>query len=543
MDYSGGMLAANWEDTAERLINITLPEEFAAQLQALYAEKGLGKGLQGGVEGQRGVVLIARDTRPHSEGLMRLACRGVDMAGGIAHDLGIATTPQLHYAVARYNQTRQGGLEGMPIGALLADYYNTLSSGFNDLLATADAGLLKSPRQQVTVDCANGVGSVSLLEFIPRLKSVDIDPRNEAYSGPVNDNCGAEHCQKLQLPPASMTKTVRSAATSIITTEPGSMLDGYVLKCSLDGDADRIVFHTLRESRSSDSSSNSYSKSDSDNSSWLLLDGDKIACLVAYFIGKELTAAGLIAPPPAAASTGDDSHSHSHRRFFKFGVVQTAYANGASTTYLRAQGIPVLFAKTGVKFCHKVAHEAFDCGVYFEANGHGTALFSQALTEAILSHDCSSTTSTSSSSSSDNDDSNSRKNLAFRRLQATLRVLNQVTGDAISDMLLCLAVLQVYSMSLEQWNALYSDLPSRQIKCQVSDKSLIRCSDDEMRVVQPVELQERLDASMLKVERGRCFIRPSGTEDVVRIYAEAQSASDIAVLVEDATRAIKEIIK
>lgn len=45
-----------------------------------------------------------------------------------------------------------------------------------------------------------------------------------------------------------------------------------------------------------------------------------------------------------------------------------------SRRYLKAQGVPVAIAKTGVKFVHHEA-EKYDVGVYFEANGHGTVLF------------------------------------------------------------------------------------------------------------------------------------------------------------------------
>lgn len=58
------------------------------------------------------------------------------------------------------------------------------------------------------------------------------------------------------------------------------------------------------------------------------------------------------------------------------GVVQTAYANGASTDYLKKLGLEVLFTKTGVKHLHERASE-YDIGIYFEANGHGTVLFSE----------------------------------------------------------------------------------------------------------------------------------------------------------------------
>jgi len=62
------------------------------------------------------------------------------------------------------------------------------------------------------------------------------------------------------------------------------------------------------------------------------------------------------------------------------GIVQIAYANGASTRYLRELGLEVVFTPTGVKYLHEKAIEC-DIGIYFEANGHGTILFS---TEFLL---------------------------------------------------------------------------------------------------------------------------------------------------------------
>lgn len=65
------------------------------------------------------------------------------------------------------------------------------------------------------------------------------------------------------------------------------------------------------------------------------------------------------------------------------GIVQTAYANGSSTKYIREQlGMTVLLAKTGVKHLHHLA-ESFDIGIYFEANGHGTILFKESLLQEL----------------------------------------------------------------------------------------------------------------------------------------------------------------
>lgn len=46
------------------------------------------------------------------------------------------------------------------------------------------------------------------------------------------------------------------------------------------------------------------------------------------------------------------------------------------------QGVEVACVPTGVKYLHHRALE-FDVGVYFEANGHGTVVFSTAASEAI----------------------------------------------------------------------------------------------------------------------------------------------------------------
>ena len=46
------------------------------------------------------------------------------------------------------------------------------------------------------------------------------------------------------------------------------------------------------------------------------------------------------------------------------------------------QNVPVACAKTGVKHLHHAALD-FDIGVYFEANGHGTVIFSESATNKI----------------------------------------------------------------------------------------------------------------------------------------------------------------
>jgi phosphoacetylglucosamine mutase len=242
--------------------------------------------------------------------------------------------------------------------------------------------------------------------------------------------------------------------------------------CSLDGDADRLMYYYL----------------DTDGVV-RLLDGDKIASLSAMFIMDLVKAAGIE---------------------LKVGVVQTAYANGNSTTYLaKVLKIPVSCTKTGVKYLH---HEAqrFDCGVYFEANGHGTILFSPHALSLINSHQPQSPA----------------QNNALNALKACTQLINQTVGDAISDMLFVEVILAHKSWDPKDWDSKYTDLPNRLVRVVVSDRGKFKTTDQERKLVEPKGLQERIDNLMNKYKDGRAFVRASGTEEAVRVYAEAQTRSE-----------------
>ncbi len=114
---------------------------------------------------------------------------------------------------------------------------------------------------------------------------------------------------------------------------------------------------------------------------------------------------------------------------------------------------------------------------------------------------------------------------AAGRLLAASRLLNQATGDALSDILFVEAALSLLGWSVEDWDGIYADLPSRQLKLAVRDRSVVTNSEDETRCVSPPNLQPAIDAIAARFasSSGRVFVRPSGTENVLRVYAEAAS--------------------
>lgn len=106
-------------------------------------------------------------------------------------------------------------------------------------------------------------------------------------AGALNYQCGADYVKTRQALPPSL-------------ADPKVLVKPDTRACSFDGDADRIVYYYLRDGRE-----------------FRLLDGDKIAVMVAMFLVDLIRKARL-------------------DEVLKLGVVQTAYANGSSTKYLKS---------------------------------------------------------------------------------------------------------------------------------------------------------------------------------------------------------------
>eukprot|EP00980_Cylindrotheca_fusiformis_P019850 scaffold6966_cov112-Cylindrotheca_fusiformis.AAC.28 len=440
------------------------------------------------------ILHVGYDTRSHSPRLADLLIQGAKALNIVTiQNHGILTTPMLHHIVLHSNAMKYLPKDIIPICPTRNGYIQSMAKAYLDLIHALNSTKSSSSSSLpvLLVDCACGVGYEALQQVVKQIiitnsgniiKTTKILPWNPPGDGSLNINCGSEHVQKQLQPPIwynnNNNNNNKNDDGNDDTTQVLPSNQEYC--CSIDGDADRIVFFSTTTTDSS--SNNKSTKLD------CLLDGDKIAVLIGRFLKEQIT---------KAYNDSNLNHDNDNNKI-TMGIVQTAYANGASTNYIQNElNIPVVITKTGVKYLHHAALK-FDVGIYFEANGHGTV-------ESICP-----------------------------ALTILPRLINPAVGDAISDLLLVDALLQhyYYGWTLYKWNtALYTDLPSRQLKVNVHDRSIVQCNDNETKCITPITLQPALDELIMaeqqkKKNSCRTFCRASGTENVVRVYAEAPTRED-----------------
>ena len=339
-------------------------------------------------------IVIGRDTRNSGQSISDELARGFHLVSSPdILDLGYVTTPQLHF----YASTC-GDLEN--------------NSYLNKLKENKISNLL--------VDCAGGVGGIVAGDL--KLNAINLPFNNN-----LNEGCGSDFVLTNNCPPK-----------------------GYKLKegefgCSLDGDADRLIFWYQNKT------------------GFHVLDGDAQMVLWAMFLKTKF--------PEVVAIT-------------------TPYCNGNTVKFLESNDIKVILKPTGIKNLHEEAIQ-HNVAVYFENNGHGTGHWPEITLK------------------------NGKK-----------LVVNSMIGDGIYNIYTTLQILGEMGMTMEECDIMYEKLPVRQWKIPKDKLPDLEVEGVECKLIKPLWLKQLLDDNLEKYG-GRVFLRKSGTEPIIRVYAESANINEL----------------
>ncbi|KAL3128573.1 phosphoacetyl glucosamine mutase [Cryptosporidium hominis] len=551
VDATGSMLNKDFEQICFNVVNHDYASNPVRVLMRYFKEKlALGDDDLNKIELSKAKLIVGFDTRPSSKYILESIERFTSEFG-ISRFLnfGFTTTPQLHFMVAFANGLiidrvpivikktimfenlikdleKCSNLNKSEIVSSFFEVYfayheyyfkqlvNLIQNDDHSFLFTQNSHLFFKAKPNkiekykinengiLLVDVANGVGKYhadrvsKILSYAGlNLKMINCDNPEK-----LNDGCGAEHIQKNTLPPVGFYSYQDYDSDKV----------DYV--AAFDGDADRLIYFVP----------NHFHKND--NSEIFLIDGDRIsACYV------------LVVVTLLSQSIREITVETNTIPTLSLGVIQTAYANGASTKYLNdllSALNPKYFrfsincVPTGVKHLHRKAEE-YDIAVYFEANGHGTVIHREDKLKSWV----------------EEMSKFGINNNSCRLLTYFLNLFNPVIGDAISDML-AFEVARKFVQArfgCKFSMRLYDDLNVIQDKVYLNRcdlETLICDKETEKFLVEPKAIQESIDnyISNLNDNYSRAFIRPSGTEEVARVYVESltlERAKDIMGFIKD----------
>ncbi|KRW99776.1 Alpha-D-phosphohexomutase, alpha/beta/alpha I/II/III [Pseudocohnilembus persalinus] len=497
-DFDGGMIRQVLEDQVNHFVTEQdLSKAIDDLLQILNKIDGFNIS-------NEGMVFIGRDTRESGPLLNDLMIQGIESVGSKAKDFGEVTTPMIHWLVRHFNLESHDFERSTPASEIVKAYHEFFINVFNKFFENLPQAYQKKEGENILLDCSNGIGGIHIQKFLENMKdkynviTINTDPSK------LNVNCGAEFLHKKQTYPTQAVDKLKQ-------------LDLAKTRClGFDGDADRIVYYLPVEG---------FEKIK-------LLDGDKIISLYALMfqtLFRDIHTLYEQVKSEVQIMLNEDLTKWS------IGMVQTPYANGSSTIYLR-DTLKVLtrMSPNGVKNLHPRAHE-YDIGIYCESNGHGTFTVKDERMETLKS--LLNIADTLKSQYPDN-----------QKVQQLAKLLNlayyfpatqnQINGDAMTNFLCIEEALAYLGLSAEQWLNIYQDLHCLNSTVKIRDRSKMVVSENQDVILQPAELQEEIN-QIVKANPGiRSFVRPSGTEDIVRVYVEADSIEKVKDITEQVSKKV-----
>lgn len=489
---SGEMIESEWEHVMNEFINTR------GSIQELlrgyfYDHEGFEEHLENFRKKYAIRVLIGSDNRATSPKLVSLFKSGVDaLFGTLGLDtsesviIGKVTTPTLPFLL-------HCGYIQVSSDAVYLDYIET---AFGDAVQVfRKMGLLRDVstidiHEELYYDCSFGVGGLKIWRFCNCIRMLGIHPYVCNSSIPGD--------------PSKMTKMLNSGCGSDYVlarnTAPFSVKDVNIYTgkrfCSFDGDVDRVIYFV------------SYG-----GGKCTVFHGDHLLLIKVLFLRFLLKSCKLK---------------------LNVGIFQTRYSNGAITSYIHSlisqwnhESDNVKwhheFFNSGVKHAQRAATK-YDLSVYYEKNGHG----------AIVSRINGKMVTTESMGDQNGD------------LLGTVLNLFSPGGDAIVNSLVLELALKVLKMTVYDCLNMYTDLPFISERYKIPKNKMVCFAssvEDESILIRPKWFQEALDSKVRLYEGARAFIRPSGTENILRVYVEAKDHESVKILYNFIVQGIEKALK
>lgn len=246
-------------------------------------------------------------------------------------------------------------------------------------------------------------------------------------------------------------------------------LNKKIVCASFDGDADRLVILVI------------------DNNTYNLINGDKLAAVCSLFTSQFL--------------------KKYLENYLTLAVITTNYANSSTREYINNLEIPWIVCATGFKNLEEAAKK-LDVAILFEPNGHFKLKISQRLFETI---NC----------------------ISDNRVNSIIKLLyRNMFGDAVLNLFVFFKIKKILKMTWEDIVNIYSLRPMVNFVVKVERKDELLIDEISSLIIKPYEVKYFINniCETYEKDKIRIFLRPSGTENYIRVCIEGLALSTINLI-------------
>ena len=481
----GEMLSNEEEEYFEEVINSNNIKE---SINTLFAKL---KPKQG-----KCIIVIGIDNRESSKKLSEILIKGLKCIDNCSFNFyDIIPSPSLYFLTFVNQMTFQKiGLKYKMVfvprdnyWGYLINSFNKFHSYYNIVFKTKEENKIKY-ENEICIDLSNGVASLYKNQIMSIFNNKEnkfplkihlINDNNNEHE--LNINCGINSILEKKIP-----KNKKEKYASIV-------------KCaSLSSDLDSIIYYIDEE----------------DGKNGIeIIKGEKIIVLYAKMLDFLI-----------------DNFSKNlkikYNEMIKMGIITSKYSNGAFISYCEnnLKNYKLSVTKTGINNIQKESKK-FDISICYEYNGLGTIYISQDLSTKFGK--LSSLIETSKDSQ------------IIELFQLFIALFNSITSDGVSNLLVIESIMKSMNLSIKDVYDFYNEIPYKIVDIKMKYSKFIT-NEDDSKIIEPKNMQIIIDELSNKYANSKIYVRPTGTEDYLRVYVESETDDNCKKIIEELSKRLKE---
>ena len=441
-------------------------------------------------------IVIGIDNRESSKKLSEILIKGLKCIDNCSFNFyDIIPSPSLYFLTFVNQMTFQKiGLKYKMVfvprdnyWGYLINSFNKFHSYYNMVFKTKEENKIKY-ENEICIDLANGVASLYKNQIMSIFNNKEnkfplkihlINDNNNEHE--LNINCGINSILEKKIP-----KNKKEKCASIV-------------KCAtLSSDLDSIIYYIDEE----------------DGKNGIeIIKGEKIIVLYAKMLDFLI-----------------DNFSKNlkikYNEMIKMGIITSKYSNGAFISFCEnnLKNYKLSVTKTGINNIQKESKK-FDISICYEYNGLGTIYISQDLSTKFGK--LSSLIETSKDSQ------------IIELFQLFIALFNSIASDGVSNLLVIESIMKSMNLSIKDVYDFYNEIPYKIVDIKMKYSKFIT-NEDDSKIIEPKNMQIIIDELSNKYANSKIYVRPTGTEDYLRVYVESETDDNCEKIIEELSKRLKE---
>ena len=215
----------------------------------------------------------------------------------------------------------------------------------------------------------------------------------------------------------------------------------------------------------------------------------------------------------------------------KMSIITSLYSNKAFISYCenKLNNYKICYVKTGMKNLQRESKK-YDISLCYEYNGQGTIYINKEIVKKFGQLSCLIETSKDSQ--------------IIELFQLFIALFNVTTSDGIANLLIIESLLKVMNLSIKDVYNFYEEIPYKMIDVKINgdnnNKYNIVANEDETKLLEPKNIQDKIDEIMNEYKNCRVLIRPSHDDNYLMIYTESENDENNKKIIDEIKKYIEE---